>query len=147
MRLPKLASPGDGAKATPISVPPQAKTMDLRWLWLLIGFALLPFTAYRVVFPLAAWIAPVFLLRFARVSRRGGPALWLIFAAYMLAGVIDLIGIPDRGLDLLLGLTLFPLYRAVRFTLPYVTDRLLGARLGTWPRICSSRPPSWPATG
>jgi apolipoprotein N-acyltransferase len=109
--------------------------VDLRWLWLLIGFALLPFTAYRVVFPLAAWIAPVFLLRFERVSRRGGPALWLIFAAYMLAGVIDLIGIPDRGLDLLLGLTLFPLYRAVRFTLPYVTDRLLGARLGTWPRM------------
>ena len=126
---------GGGAKATPISVPPQAKTVDLRWLWLLIGFALLPFTAYRVVIPLAAWIAPVFLLRFERVSRRGGPALWLIFAAYMLAGVIDLIGIPGRGLDLLLGLTLFPLYRAVRFTLPYVTDRLLGARLGTWPRM------------
>ena len=109
--------------------------MDLRWLWLLIGFALLPFTAYRVVFPLAAWIAPVFLLRFERVSRRGGPALWLIFAAYMLAGVIDLIGSPGRGLDLLLGLTLLPLFRAVRFTLPYVTDRLLGARLGTWPRM------------
>ena len=135
MRLPKLASPGDGAKATPISDSPQAKTVDLRWLWLLIGFALLPFTAYRVVIPLAAWIAPVFLLRFERVSRRGGPALWLIFAAYMLAGVIDLIGIPGRGLDLLLGLTLFPLLRAVRFTLPYVTDRLLGARLGTWPRM------------
>ena len=112
-----------------------AKSVDLRWLWLLIGFALLPFTANRVVFPLAAWIAPVFLLRFERVSRRGGPALWLIFAAYMLAGAIDLIGIPGRGLDLLLGLTLFPLYRAVRFTLPYVTDRLLGARLGTWPRM------------
>jgi apolipoprotein N-acyltransferase len=126
---------GGGAKATPISVPPQAKTVDLRWLWLLIGFALLPFTAYRVVFPLAAWIAPVFLLRFERVSRRGGPALWLIFAAYMLAGVIDLIGTPGRGLDLLLGLTLLPLVRAVRFTLPYVTDRLLGARLGTWPRM------------
>jgi apolipoprotein N-acyltransferase len=135
MRLPKLASPGEGAKATPISDSPQAKTVDLRWLWLLIGFALLPFTAYRVVFPLAAWIAPVFLLRFERVSRRGGPALWLIFAAYMLAGVIDLLGIPDRGLWLFLGLTVFPLARAVRFTLPYVTDRLLGARLGTWPRM------------
>ena len=135
MRLPELASPGDGAKATPISDSPQAKTIDLRWLWLLIGFALLPFTAYRVVFPLAAWVAPVFLLRFERVSRRGGPALWLIFAAYTIAGVIDLIGIPERGLLLLLGLTGFPLFRAVRFTLPYVTDRLLGARLGTWPRM------------
>ena len=135
MRLPKLTSPGDGAKATPISDSPQAKIPDLRWLWLLIGFALLPFTAYRVVIPLAAWIAPVFLLRFERVSRRGGPALWLIFAAYTTAGVIDLIGSPGRGLELLAGLTFFPLVRAVRFTLPYVTDRLLGARLGTWPRM------------
>ena len=135
MSLPKLMPSGDGAKVTRISGRGPAKTVDLRWLWLLIGFALLPFTAYRVVFPLAAWVAPVFLLRFERVSRRGGPALWLIFAAYMLAGVIDLIGIPGRGLDLLLGLTLLPLFRAVRFTLPYVTDRLLGARLGTWPRM------------
>ena len=54
-----------------------AKSVDLRWLWLLIGFALLPFTAYRDVIPLAAWIAPVFLLRFERVSR-GQRSLWLI---------------------------------------------------------------------
>ncbi len=135
MSLPKMASSGDGAKATGITDSSAAKTTNLRWLWLLIGFALLPFTAYRVVIPLAAWIAPVFLLRFVRVSRRGGPALWLIFAAYTIAGVIDLLGIPSRGLDLLLGLTFFPLARGLRFTLPYVTDRLLGARLGTWPRM------------
>jgi hypothetical protein len=78
MSLPKLMPSGDGAKVTRISGRWPAKTVDLRWLWLLIGFALLPFTAYRVVIPLAAWIAPVFLLRFERVSRRGGPALWLI---------------------------------------------------------------------
>jgi apolipoprotein N-acyltransferase len=135
MRLPKLASADDGARATPISDSRQAKTTELRWLWLLIRFVLLPFTAYRVVIPLAAWIAPVFLLRFERVSRRGGPALWLIFAAYTIAADIDLLGIPSRGLDLLLGLTGFPLARGLRFTLPYVADRLLGARLGTWPRM------------
>ena len=134
MRLPKLTSPGGGAKATPISDSPQAKTMDLRWLWLLIGFALLPFTAYRVVIPLAAWIAPVFLLRFERVSR-GQRSLWLIFAAYTIAGVFDMRGISGHGVDLLLGLTFFPLVRAFRFTLPYVTDRLVSPRLGTWPRM------------
>ena len=125
---------GGGAKATPISVPPRAKTMDLRWLWLLIGFALLPFTAYRDVIPLAAWIAPVFLLRFERVSR-GQRSLWLIFAAYLIAGVFDMRGYPAHGLYLFLGLTAFPLVRAVRFTLPYVTDRLVSPRLGTWPRM------------
>ena len=103
MRLPRLASPGDGAKATPISDSPQAKTVDLRWLWLLIGFALLPFTAYRDVIPLAAWIAPVFLLRFERVSR-GQRSLWLIFAAYLIAGVFDMRGYPAHGLYLFLGL-------------------------------------------
>ena len=134
MRLPKLTSPGDGAKATPISDSPQAKTIDLRWLWLLIGFALLPFTAYRVVIPVAAWIAPAFLLRFERVSR-GQRSLWLIFAAYTIAGVFDMRGISGHGVDLLLGLTFFPLVRAFRFTLPYVTDRLVSPRLGTWPRM------------
>jgi apolipoprotein N-acyltransferase len=108
--------------------------MDLRWLWLLIGFALLPFTAYRVVIPAAAWIAPVFLLRFERVSR-GQRSLWLIFAAYTIAGVFDMRGFPAHGVDLLLGLTFFPLVRAFRFTLPYVTDRLVSPRLGTWPRM------------
>jgi hypothetical protein len=28
----------------------------LAWLWLLVGFALLPFTAWQNVIPLAAWL-------------------------------------------------------------------------------------------
>ena len=35
-------------------------------VWLLIGFLLVPFTILQNVIPLAAWFAPVFLLRFAR---------------------------------------------------------------------------------
>ena len=134
MSLPKLVSPGGGAKATRMTDSSSAKTTNLAWLWLLIGFALLPFTAYRDVIPLAAWIAPVFLLRFERVSR-GQRSLWLIFAAYMIAGVFDMRGYPAHGVLLLLGLTFLPLVRAFRFTLAYVTDRLVSPRLGTWPRM------------
>ena len=134
MSLPKMVSSGGGAKATRITDSSSAKTTNLAWLWVLIGFALLPFTAYRDVIPLAAWIAPVFLLRFERVSR-GQRSLWLIFAAYTIAGVFDMRGYPAHGVVLLLGLTFFPLVRAIRFTLPYVTDRLVSPRLGTWPRM------------
>ena len=70
---------------------------DLRWLWLLLGFAVLPFTAYRNVIPPAAWIAPVFLLRFVRVSPRAR-SVWLIFAAYAVATLIALRGdTTDHG--------------------------------------------------
>ena len=134
MSPPKMVPPDGGAKATRTTDSSSAKTTDLAWLWLLIGFALLPFTAYRAVIPLAAWLAPVFLLRFERVSR-GQRSLWLIFVAYLLAGVFDMRGYPAHGVYLFLGLTVFPLLRAVRFTLPYVTDRLVSPRLGTWPRM------------
>ena len=134
MSLLKMVSPGGGAKATRTTDSTAAKSTNLAWLWLLFGFVLLPFSAYRVVIPLAAWVAPVFLLRFERVSR-GQRSLWLIFAAYMIAGVFDMRGYPAHGLELFLGLTFFPLVRAFRFTLPYVADRLVSPRLGTWPRM------------
>jgi len=33
------------------------------WLWLLIGFLLIPFSLVQTVIPLAAWLAPIFMLR------------------------------------------------------------------------------------
>jgi apolipoprotein N-acyltransferase len=108
---------------------------DLRWLWLLIGFALLPFTAYRDVIPLAAWIAPVFLLRFVRVSPRGRPAVWLVALAYALAALIALRGVPESGAALVFTLIAFPVVQGILYMLPYVADRLIGPRLSTWPRM------------
>jgi apolipoprotein N-acyltransferase len=108
---------------------------QLTWLWLLIGVQLLPFTAYQCVVPLAAWIAPVFLLRFERTSVRGRLALFLIFAAYAAAVLIDMRGGSSRGIDLVVGLILLPPSRGIVYTLPYVADRLIGRRLGTWPRL------------
>ena len=107
---------------------------DLRWLWLLIGFVLLPFTAYRNVIPVAAWIAPVFLLRFVRISPRTR-SVWLIFAAYALAVLFDLRGVPETGAVLALTLIGYPLSQGILYMLPYVADRLIGSRLATWPRM------------
>jgi apolipoprotein N-acyltransferase len=111
------------------------ETKNLRWLWLLLGLALLPFTAYRNVIPPAAWIAPVFLLRFVRISPRAR-SVWLIFAAYAVAALIAMSGDTfDHGAGLALTLIGFPLGQGILYMLPYAADRLIGPRLGTWPRM------------
>jgi apolipoprotein N-acyltransferase len=108
----------------------------LSWLWLLIGVLLLPFTMIQTVIPLAAWLAPVFLLRFTRTARRTWIALVLIFAAYAIGILIALRGSAstDPG-ALIYGLIVFPLIRGLMYTLPYAADRLVGAHLGPWMRV------------
>jgi apolipoprotein N-acyltransferase len=101
------------------------------WLWLLIGFILLPFTAWQTVIPLAAWFAPVFLLRFLRTSRRAWVALPLIYIAHVI-GIL----IAGRGMEFnLLGLTGNILFKELLWTLPYAADCLVARRLRTWPRV------------
>jgi apolipoprotein N-acyltransferase len=108
----------------------------LAWLWLLIGFALLPFTTIQTMIALAAWLAPVFLLRFVRVSRRARIALPLVFAAYALGIFIALRGSGKSDVAVyILGIVTFPLLRGLMYTLPYVADRLIGSRLNPWARV------------
>ncbi len=107
---------------------------QLTSLWLLIGFALLPFTAYQSVVALAAWIAPVFLLRFVRTAERGRPALFLIFVGYAAAACIGARGTAGTGIDLAWGV-IACLIHGVLLMLPYAADRTLGRRLGTWSRL------------
>jgi len=106
------------------------------WLWLVVGAILLPFTFFQTVIPLAAWLAPIFLLRFVRTSRRERVALPLIFLAYAAGTMIGLRGSDTSNLELfILGIILFPLIRGVIYTLPYAADRLIGARLASWARL------------
>ena len=116
--------------------PQYAQAERLSWLWLLIGFLLLPFTTIQTVIPLAAWLAPVFLLRFVRTSRRARTALPLIFAAYALGILIAMRGgdTSDAGV-VVLGIITFPLIRGLMYALPYAADRLIGSRLGPWTRL------------
>jgi hypothetical protein len=53
------------------------------WLWLAVGLALLPFSTVHAELPLAAWLAPIFILRFARTQsmRLGLPVVVLVSGA------------------------------------------------------------------
>jgi apolipoprotein N-acyltransferase len=98
----------------------------LSYLWLAIAAVLFVFTSVRWTIPLAAWFAPLFLLRFVR-TQRALPGLllaWLVravVAAVVLQGIILYPNIVYYPLVVLLtGLTM----------LPYLADRLITPRLG-----------------
>ena len=120
--------------------PPTASSIiqpnRLTWLWLVIGLLLLPFTTIQTIIPLAAWFAPVFLLRFARTSKHTWIALLLIFFAYAIGiGIAMRGGEPSDAASLIYGIVVFPLIRGLIYTLPYAADRLLGSRLNPWTRV------------
>jgi apolipoprotein N-acyltransferase len=105
-------------------------TDRLAWLWLLIGFLLLPFTFFQTVIWVAAWLAPIFLLRFSRTTKRSWVALPLIFLAYVVS-----INVASRGLPFsLLGLLGNVLFKGLMWMLPFAVDRLLERRLEDWAR-------------
>jgi len=115
----------------PLDIRRNLQTDPLAWLWLLIGFILLPFMTWQTVIPLAAWFAPVFLLRFARTSRRTSLALPFIFIAYVAANLIAGRGLPFN----LLGFIGNVLFKGLLWMLPYAADRLIGSRLRAWARL------------
>jgi apolipoprotein N-acyltransferase len=108
----------------------------LAWLWLLVGFAVLPFTFFQTVIPLAAWLAPIFLLRFVRTCNHRRLALFLVFLAYVGGMFIGLRGSDSSNVELyILGIITFPLIKAAMWTLPYIVDRMVGSRLPSWARL------------
>ncbi len=105
--------------------PPPPSADRLSYLWLAVAAALLLFAGGRWVIPLAAWLAPVFLLRFVRTQPllRGLLLAWLVrWAANALTtqGTILYPGLVPYLL--LLGTTLVA-------TLAFLAARLLAPRL------------------
>jgi hypothetical protein len=102
------------------------------WVWLAIGAVLLPFAHFQTLWPIAAWLSPVFLMRFCRTQRLA-VGLPLIVVAECIGIAIglrnDYTTIPDALV--LAGVVLF---YALPFSLPFVVDRLLAARLPGVPR-------------
>jgi len=94
------------------------------WLWLVIGAALLPFTSIQPSLAIAAWLAPVFLLRFVRTQRArvGLPVLALVQSVAL--GVNWYIGSTPNTIFALIGLGI-----GLLATLAYAADRLLTPRL------------------
>ena len=123
------------------SVDPSGSTQDTRggsltWLWLLVGFALLPFTLVQTMLPLAAWLAPIFMLRFARTARRTWLALTLIFLAQAISKLIAIRGGESSNIYLtLIVVSTLAFFGGLISTLPYAADRLIGSRLDEKTRI------------
>ena len=95
------------------------------WLWLVLGAAFLPFTAWQTVVPVAAWLAPVFLLRFMRTAKNIWLARLLVFFAYVLSIHIASRGMPFSPLGELGNV----IVKSSAWALPYSVDRLLAGRL------------------
>ena len=104
-----------------VSIP---VTSRWSWLWLVIGAALLPFTSIQPSLAIAAWLAPVFLLRFARTQRArvGLPMLALVQSVAL--GVNWYIGSTPNTMLALGGVGV-----GLLATLAYAADRLLTPRL------------------
>ncbi len=61
---------------------------NLKYLWLALFASLSLFVGTRWNFPLAAWLAPIFAIRFYRDSEKGGRAfLWLWLASAVAGGI------------------------------------------------------------
>ncbi len=84
--------------------------------------------------PLAAWIAPIFLLRFVHTTPHARVALLSVFVACAVSILVGRRGGEGTLFDLIVGLIALPLLRGIHYTLPYGADRLIGSRLSAWPR-------------
>lgn len=97
----------------------------LSYLWFALAIALLPFTFDRWTIPLAAWLVPIFWLRFLRTQPllRG---ILLMLLATVLVWEVELQGaIPVSGALYILIVFGY----GVIYTLPYLIDRVLTPRL------------------
>lgn len=97
------------------------------FIWLLIGAALLVVSNGRWVAPPAAWLAPVFLIRFLR-TQKAGVGLVIGGVAYIGISLVSWLHmLMTGGWDS--GSFLFVTLMAAAMYLPYVVDRLAAPRL------------------
>jgi apolipoprotein N-acyltransferase len=98
------------------------------WLWLGVGTVLLPFANLQTLVPLAAWLAPVFLLRFSRSQR---PLLGLPILVLAMSGAL-LFGLRDGFFPVVDGPGYYVFVVSLGFggAVPFAVDRWLSPRLG-----------------
>jgi apolipoprotein N-acyltransferase len=103
-----------------------AQHASVSWLWFVVAAVLLLFSNGANTIPLAAWLAPVFVLRFVRGQRAwigllAGYALLIATFPFQFRGMVP---IPGIAYYIFLAIWVFPMI------LPYVIDRLVSHRLG-----------------
>lgn len=101
----------------------RARTAAPAWGALLAGALLLPFTQAQTPIPIASWIAPLLLLRFARSGRPR--AVLPVLALVLYLGTL----VALRGTFAFVEVAVISLGSAVML-LPYLLDTVIGGRLG-----------------
>jgi apolipoprotein N-acyltransferase len=111
------------------------------WLWFVIAAALLAFSNGANTVALAAWLAPVFLLRFVRgqALKVGLPAAYLLLAAGFAFQFRGMVPIPGIGYYIFLAVF------GILLALPYIMDRLVARRLNGFTASLVF-PTAWAAT-
>ena len=102
----------------------------LSYLWLALGTVLLPFSLPNWTIPLAAWLFPIFLLRFVRTQSLLRGMLLVLLANVLVYALKVFVMFSSVGAitDLIIAFVL-----GVLITLPYLLDRVLARRLGGLP--------------
>lgn len=97
------------------------------WRWLALGAAGFFFAHGANNIALAAWIAPVFLLRFVRRERFRVwlPVLFVVGVAATMFQLRGMVPIPGFGYSIFLAVT------AIEFLIPYALDRAMAPRIGS----------------
>jgi apolipoprotein N-acyltransferase len=104
----------------------QPSQSDVRsWLWLAVAAGFLLFANGANNIWLAAWLAPLFLLRFVRRQRIwiGVPVAYLLLMATFMFQFRGMVPIPG------IGYYIFLVTYGIPLVLPYLVDRLLSPRL------------------
>ena len=110
---------------TPLAAP-AGRRDRFTYIWLIAAAALFAFAAGRWTFAPAAWLAPLFLLRFLRGRPVVSGLLLALLARYLVAAAVTLPGtIAIPGVRYYLSV----LVVVLAAILPYAADRLLGPRI------------------
>jgi apolipoprotein N-acyltransferase len=127
----------DSSQRKDLSVPAR----NLSWLWVAIAAVLSLFSNGANTIPLAAWLAPVFVLRFVRRQRLyiGLPITYLLLIGSFAFQFRGMLPIPGVAYYIFLAAWGVPL------VLPYIVDRL-GARRVAGLAASLVFPTTWTAT-
>jgi apolipoprotein N-acyltransferase len=123
MPMPEFSRGSDGKISRPD--PNRTNVTSSSWAWLLVSGVLLLFANGANTIPLAAWLAPVFLLRLVRTQsyRVGLPIAYLLLTAGFAFQFRGMVPIPGIAYYIFLVIWGIPL------VVPFLIDRLVTTRL------------------
>lgn len=105
--------------------------MNTRYIWLALVFILSLFTGGKWNLPLAAWLAPLFAMRFFRDSDKAGRNFLLLWFVSAIPTIISWSGATSMSLASPIAEPIFFLLTAPIGLLPYVIDRMYHRRFAS----------------